>query len=182
MNCDEAFDVLTQPNSSRRQELLWHLDLCPRCRDLQKVLEPALAMFETSGPAPSGSQQDSSATFPTRQALNSESSRLPILSDEALDLAEQAAANWTNARAKRMWRRLSLVAATACCLFLGVHSWMTRKPDFGTNPASPEAATVSPNSCLWVAQDNDTAVPKGMSNHEIILSCVACHLQSDGAL
>ncbi|WP_166820202.1 hypothetical protein [Thalassoroseus pseudoceratinae] len=182
MNCDEAFDVLTQPDSPRRQELLWHLDMCPRCRELQKVLEPALLMFENHDSAPTGGSRESSMPFPMRQTLNSHVPRPVNVSEEALDLAEQTANQWKRNRVQRTWRRVGVVALSVCCMVIAVQSWMTRKSSLGTQTQAPTAATLPVDSCLWVAQDQDVSIPSTMSNHEIILSCVACHLHTDGSL
>lgn len=182
MNCDEAFEVLTQRDSMRRQELLWHLDMCPRCRELQKVLEPALLMFENQGASSSESYRESSTNMPTRQALNSQSPRPARLSNEALDLAEQTAAKWKKSRTTRIWRRFGVIAATVCCLVIAVHASMARRTEPGTELESPSAAAMPLNSCLWVAQDQETPISPNLTNHDIILSCVNCHLKTDGSL
>ena len=53
MNCDQAFDALTDNNLRDSNELTQHLDSCPRCRDMADMLDPALDLFadvlETSG-------------------------------------------------------------------------------------------------------------------------------------
>jgi len=54
MNCDEAFDAITDADGRNTDQFRWHLDRCPRCRQMQQVLEPALALFDSAadqGPA-----------------------------------------------------------------------------------------------------------------------------------
>ena len=42
MNCDTAFDLLTDPNGSRSSALAEHFETCARCRHMQQTLAPAL--------------------------------------------------------------------------------------------------------------------------------------------
>lgn len=63
MNCDHAFDCLTDPARRNDEALQSHLDDCPRCRDMAEVLSPALDLFgdaitETSGFTGPWSQPD----------------------------------------------------------------------------------------------------------------------------
>lgn len=46
MNCDQAFDCLTNPHQRESDALQRHLNACPRCRDLADALEPALTLFD----------------------------------------------------------------------------------------------------------------------------------------
>ena len=48
MNCDQAFDSMTDNRLRGSSELHAHFATCPRCRDLADVLEPALGLFEQS--------------------------------------------------------------------------------------------------------------------------------------
>ena len=45
MNCDDVFEALTDPALSQSAELERHLANCPRCRQLQQVLEPARSLL-----------------------------------------------------------------------------------------------------------------------------------------
>ena len=42
MNCDTAFDLMTDANGSRSGALARHFVTCPRCRQMQETLAPAL--------------------------------------------------------------------------------------------------------------------------------------------
>ncbi|MEZ5943864.1 MAG: hypothetical protein R3C18_20905 [Planctomycetaceae bacterium] len=44
MNCDEVFDLLTSPVENASPQLGEHLHQCPRCRDLQEAIAPALSV------------------------------------------------------------------------------------------------------------------------------------------
>jgi hypothetical protein len=45
MNCDLAFDCLTDPARRQCAELTEHLTRCPRCRDMAEALEPAIDLL-----------------------------------------------------------------------------------------------------------------------------------------
>jgi|GEM_PF-1044305 len=45
MNCDLAFDCLTDPARRDCDELAAHLQNCPRCRDMAEALEPAIDLL-----------------------------------------------------------------------------------------------------------------------------------------
>jgi len=42
MNCDTAFDLMTDSHGSRSGALAQHFETCPRCRRMQETLAPAL--------------------------------------------------------------------------------------------------------------------------------------------
>ncbi len=42
MNCDQAFECITDPTVVGDDALDAHLQNCPRCRDMAEILEPAL--------------------------------------------------------------------------------------------------------------------------------------------
>ena len=46
MNCDQAFDCLTDSRRRHSAELERHLANCPRCRQMHDTLEPALDLFD----------------------------------------------------------------------------------------------------------------------------------------
>src|SRR5688572_14840650 len=46
MNCDQAFDNLTDPARRSSPELSRHLASCARCRQMHETLAPALALFD----------------------------------------------------------------------------------------------------------------------------------------
>lgn len=47
MNCDEAFDRLTDPAGANDDLLQTHLAECPRCRDMAELLRPALDLIQS---------------------------------------------------------------------------------------------------------------------------------------
>ncbi len=71
MNCDEAFEHLTDPNLRDHQELRWHLELCPRCRQMKEILDPALELFD-----PPASDDEEESGFPEFEESSIEDSFL----------------------------------------------------------------------------------------------------------
>ena len=89
MNCDDVFDALTDPALSQMAALDAHLAHCPRCRQLQQVLEPARSLLCGELPAelPGLDESADKASFSKMPA--------PVLSVEAVGLAEMIAAQLT---------------------------------------------------------------------------------------
>ena len=71
MNCDEAFEYLTDSSLRDHQELRWHLELCPRCRQMKEILDPALELFD-----PPASHDEEELTFPEFEESSFEDSFL----------------------------------------------------------------------------------------------------------
>ena len=163
MNCDQAFDALTDPERCHDQELERHLDACPRCRQMQAVLEPALALFDEPLPA-------TSAPFsPAAQA--------PLLSAETVRMAEREAAALRRRAAGRRFTRTGVIAALAAsaALFamgaltaLGLATAHEQRAD--SRPVQPAAVA---EQCLWSLQDREQ---ESGSARAVVLSCVSCHL------
>lgn len=85
MNCDTAFDLMTDPHGSRSGALVEHFANCPRCRRMQETLAPALNFLDNGA---------SSDETPSQcgEVAGSSSLREPFVTTEALQLARQAAA------------------------------------------------------------------------------------------
>src|SRR5262245_61246657 len=86
MNCDTAFDLMTDAEGSRSLALARHFDECPRCRQMQATLSPALDFLVETRPA-DGARDHSVAHSATARAGR----RQPIVTAEALRIAQQTA-------------------------------------------------------------------------------------------
>ncbi|VAX42737.1 hypothetical protein MNBD_PLANCTO02-3315 [hydrothermal vent metagenome] len=71
MNCDEAFEYLTDPKLRDRSELRWHLELCPRCRQMKDILDPALPLL---GDDDDNDNDDDGLSFPEYEESSFEDS------------------------------------------------------------------------------------------------------------
>src|SRR5262245_62719666 len=86
MNCDTAFDLMTNAEGSRSVALARHLDECPRCRQMQATLSPALDFLVATPPADGAHEP---AVPPSATAGTGR--RQPIVTAEALRIAQQTA-------------------------------------------------------------------------------------------
>ena len=83
MNCDTAFDLMTDPHGSRSGALAEHFGTCPRCRRMQETLAPALEFLA----------DDPALSWANRESTHSAAGGQPIVTAEAVQLARQAATN-----------------------------------------------------------------------------------------
>ncbi len=182
MNCDEAFEAMTDPSAPDNSALKWHLEFCPRCREMQDVLAPALAMLSTESVA----KEDSPANRLPSSFTDFESSHSAprrFLTPEAVQIAEQTARTLHPARkwfSARHWPRWIAVGALSLLVSLGLYFLTTK-----SEPARPAHADpiMLANHCLWkqpapVKTATRTIEPtETNSSRWIVLSCVACHLE-----
>ena len=166
MNCDDAFDLLTDPSRPATLELDRHLGLCPRCRQMRDVLEPALALFEGDDP-------------PREPACDSAPARArtaPLLTPEAVQLAERAAGELRRASAGRFAPRRTWTAAASCAAvaLVGLAVSFSAALLTGNEPAAPRGAAtpVTGTVCLWQSPEQAAEA----QSRSIVLSCMACHL------
>lgn len=173
MNCDEAFDALTDPSESNQSALNWHLEFCPRCREMREVLAPALAMFAAESLAP---EAPAPHRLPERSIENPPRhiSR-PFLTPEAIRVAELSARNLHPAR-KRGAMRWITVGMIGLLTALGV--FFAMNPSESASPRNSDPLLLA-DKCLWTQRDAHP--PAGSadqpSSRWVVLSCVACHLE-----
>ncbi|MCH9653185.1 MAG: hypothetical protein K0U86_05260 [Planctomycetes bacterium] len=200
MNCDEAFDLMTHPTDHNSEELVWHLELCPRCQQMKETLAPALEplhqfledlsetdeLTEFFADAQQTSDQESASALPQ--------TRKPFLSEESVRMAEQAATRLRTAagtsqvtkqthKSKPYQKRLMQAALILLAGFLMGWGISSGGPGSHYLPSGVNGLS-SQQPCLWVAQRDSAANPTDIQNRDqasvnkVVLSCVACHLQS----
>ncbi len=187
MNCDEAFDALTDPACADAAELADHLLNCRRCRELKQVLEPALSLL--CGDLPAEPAMTGALPNEGRGNDHAVASQKSFLSVEAISVAEAAAARLASLSAPSAGRpvvrlpghRISgrAVQGVLCaalgglavfCIGLWVgKSDVARQPSLvpGVIPAGVCTRNAVPQKATQT-RENARAV---------ILSCVACHLR-----
>ncbi len=187
MNCDDAFDALTDPACANTAELAAHLAQCPRCRDLKQVLEPALSLLCGDLPA----EPAMPARLPNEgRGKDAVAPQKAFLSVEAIGVAEAAAARLTSLSAtsgsrppvrasRRRFSRMAL-QGVLCAAFGGlavfcIGLW-AGKADVARQP-SLVPAVVPAGVCARNAVPQKATKTPGESARAVILSCVACHLQ-----
>jgi len=187
MNCDEAFDALTDPASADTAELAEHLVKCPRCRELKQVLEPALSLL--CGDLPAEPAMPAALPNEGRGNADAVASQKSFLSVEAIGMAEAAAARLASlsvARGNRPVVRLpghrisgrtlqgllcaALGGLAVFCIGLWVgKSDVTPQPRLapGVIPAGVCTRNAVPQKARQTRENART----------VILSCVACHMR-----
>jgi hypothetical protein len=181
MNCDDVFDALTDPALSQTAALDAHLAHCPRCRQLQQVLEPARSLLCGELPAelPGLDESADEASFSKQPA--------PALSVEAVGLAETIAAQLTANSGKsrpprRPFARRALVVgalrSAAFVLFgmLAVYCLGARNGDSDAH-ALPALVPGTAKACTRLDLQKKDQPP--LDARRVILSCVGCHM-NDG--
>lgn len=163
MNCDQAFDDLTNPLLLDRTELEQHLRDCARCRQMQETLAPALSWMT-----------DSPADWPGPLSKADDSG--PLLTVQALQVAERCAVELQSRRRPDrktlIQRGLALTAVALCGMAFG--AWgVDRKA-----VPSPVAVPVDGKQltdCLWTQPGRETTLAEP-SARNIVASCILCHV------
>jgi hypothetical protein len=176
MNCDEAFDALTDIDGRESDELERHLNLCPRCRQMREVLAPALSLFGTDDGSRFGGTDERTHADPA------ESIRKQFLSVEAVQMARETAQRLAAARKRRPDRPrrhtrwlIAQVAAAAAAVALAftLFAPIASGPERKSSADAPGA--VSLPQCLWKNRSNvDEA---RADSHAVVSRCVACHFE-----
>jgi len=184
MNCDEAFDALTDPAQTDAESLARHLADCPRCRELKLVLEPALSLLCGELPAERPYAWDSPDEL-SKDGFGAQKP-VPFLSTEAVALAESVAQQLTSHRAAKcatsngffpVRRGLAIAARSTALVLLGALAVLCfDQQSRSGRPVVPAAAPlIRGQSCTRgeIAKDSDGK----QDARNVILSCVECHLK-----
>jgi hypothetical protein len=180
MNCDHAFEALTDPSQCDDLALSAHLAECPRCRDLKAVLEPAL--FLLCGDLP----HEPSSEARGSQGPGCGRPRSQVLSEEVVRIAEQAArvlaaSSAGRVRSERAFARPkrtgTLLRSAALVLFgafaaYGVTAWQRPSESGGDRPLVPIDANRRCSRREVGQGARGTRDPRG-----VLLSCASCHLR-----
>lgn len=197
MNCDEAFELITHPTDHQCEELQWHLQLCPRCRQMQETLAPALSSFHQLLDASSEVDELPNHYSDMQQSTDHEelpafpAAGKPFLSAETVRMAEQAATRLSAetdmnrkpdspAPLKSSHKRLMNAALILMAGVLMGWGISLEVPESSVPGAA--SAPQGKQSCVWIAQRDEISRPAvrmdKSSVNSVVLSCVACHLQS----
>ena len=169
MNCDTAFDLMTDADGGRSLALARHLDDCPRCRAMQATLAPALDYLAPGLPV--AFAPEPSAFFSSSGATGR---RQPLVTADALAVARQCAAGLTartdapRVRLLRLTERsLRYAAVFAAGMLLAFTLFETRRP---AAPV-PDAA----RTCTRQEAARSDAQRTAAETRALALSCAACH-------
>ena len=169
MNCNDAFDCMTDPASGRKHQLTAHLEQCPRCRQMREVLEPALELF---GPA---SPQAREAVEGHSGLPFGKSGSSPLVTPETIRLAQNAASRLNRgARRDRDLLRRMVALSVRYTTALAIGALVA----FCVVGVSENRGTsgVAAASCLWTdAREPDATLE--LRAPALVAACVACHVE-----
>jgi hypothetical protein len=166
MNCDTAFELMTDAGGCQSAALAQHLGGCPRCRQMQETLAPALGFLADSAWSSSAHEP-----FGDRDEASGNASRHPFLTLEALKVARDAASALSARTETRPDRRnavfgraLRFAAVFAAGVVLGLILLENRD-----RPA-PQG-----KECARHAAARDGITRSDAEVQRLALSCAACH-------
>ncbi|SFH83680.1 hypothetical protein [Planctomicrobium piriforme] len=165
ISCDDAFHLITDPHASQHGELQAHLQDCPRCRDLADALSPLLSSLTTPAPeSPRTFSMTLPAGEPAVQIAHESAERLNSWMAPRKASASYRAGRWT-------WKILS--ASRYAAVFVG---GVAAALGFAAlQPSSPAAASPADrNVCVWSTRQ----VAESHGSADVVLTCVACHLNT----
>jgi len=175
MNCDQAFECLTDSETGDDSALQDHLDHCPRCRDMAEILEPALR-FVTGDSA----QAWSTSAWEFSKNI-AEPATQPFLTEQAVRVAENAATgllarNNRQQRTRRnRWLAVALLAPLiALAMFLAEQDDAPISQPAQYSASGPALGTCTRASVAMLAKRDET--DREISAYEVVLSCNVCHL------
>lgn len=168
MNCDQAFDCLTDPVQRSGDDLRRHLRSCPRCRDLADALEPALELFGASDPARTSGESGLKEIdwFELAQRHDDATRDRPSNQSKSAPLERSLAqARVDERRAQREGVRIALALIFIGVITAAVAHW-------GRDSSSPlgRVAAFDTDSCLRLRID------EGHEPAPTLAACLACHL------
>ncbi len=169
MNCDQAFDALTDNNLRGSNELIQHLDSCPRCRDMADMLDPALDLFtdvvEASGEFEAAATTDN---FGNEYSDNAESA--PASEQAPSTRPRTAHRPWMCTVSRRAAsQRDGLRVAAFLMLIAAMMAAMVNVERADRNHA---VAISLPADCQRSATTESSA-------DNVVAGCVACHLKAE---
>jgi cytochrome c553 len=169
MNCDQAFDALTDNDLRGSHELIQHLDGCPRCRDMADMLDPALDLFtdvlEASGEFEASAPTDN---FANEYSDNVESA--PTSEHAPSTRPRTASRPWLQTSQRRAASQRDGLRVAAFLMLIAVMvAAMVNVERGGRNDA---VAISLPADCQRSATTES-------SSDNVVAGCVACHLKAE---
>lgn len=168
MNCDQAFDALTDNNLRGSNELIQHLDACPRCQDMADMLDPALNLFDDV--LETSVEFESSAPTDNFGNEYSDSAELSPTSEHAPSTRPSTAKRpWLHTASRRAASQRDGFRVAAFLILIAVMmAAMVNVERGGRN----DAVTIAlPDDCQRSANTDS-------SSDNVVTGCVACHLNA----
>lgn len=170
MNCDQAFDSLTDPLQRTSDELRRHLQVCPRCLQMQETLEPALGLF--GAVAAESAENEESRSQPAWESAPS---------PQAVRVAESTArkltphASFSLLVRQSRWKQALTLAAV---FLIGAMTTVGIDALVGDTGAHGIGTPQTTAACTWQSGKPEADGNPEVDSRGVVLSCVACHLKS----
>jgi hypothetical protein len=168
MNCDQAFDALTDKILRNGDLLIQHLDTCPRCRDMADMLDPALNLFEDVV-EPSGEFE---APAPTEVFADDHSTSVesaPTLDRTPSTRPQTANRPWLQTSQRRAASQRDGVRVAAFLMLIAV--LMAAMVNVERGSRNDAVAISLPADCQRSSTTESSA-------DNVVAGCVACHLNA----
>ena len=169
MNCDQAFDALTDNGRRDSHALIEHLDSCPRCRDMADMLDPALDLFtdvleasgefETFASSEDYADEYSEKVEPASSPQNSPSTSPRTANRPWLQTSQRRAASQRDGF--RVAAFLMLIAVMMAAM------------------VNVERGSRSDAVAISLPADCQRSTTTESSSDNVVAGCVACHLRAE---
>ncbi|MCH8830028.1 MAG: hypothetical protein IID45_10675, partial [Planctomycetes bacterium] len=159
MNCDQAFEWITEPSRRNQPALQQHLRHCRRCRQMQEVLAPALELLTPAADEiiPGFEPAAMHSGFESQPPPHA----IPFLSPASVRVAEQSARTLARTEVKAIEfkpsqrTRFSRLAGIAAALLIGAGlAFAAFGPVFRRSADKPVATMDAPKKCRWTQRDD----------------------------
>ncbi len=180
MNCDMAFEHLTDPNRRGHDELQRHLAVCPRCRQMKETLEPAFDLLDAAAGHEESDRSLTNSLVDQDDWRIGEAQSEPLrLSGEAVRLAEAAATELASASPScRLLRRTAFCSALRyAAVFLAGVACSLAVVSLCTDHGRQVATPFSLKDCTF--QRSEQLGHRQFNAHSAVITCVACHFETE---
>lgn len=172
MNCDMAFDLMTDPNGGRSQLLREHLAQCPRCRQMQATLAPALDWLADMQPSDAEAPP---ASVPSNASASASGGPQIAVLGEAVEIARLAAETLSQRAAPpgvRLRRWMIAAARSAALVAAGAGVALALVPQHAPTAAPLQGA----GECRRHDLAAENSAEKSIDElRRLIANCAACH-------
>lgn len=161
MNCDDAFEYMTDVTRQDAGDLQWHLDMCPRCRRMKETLEPALSLLTMDPPEMPPSHEPVPPMSRVDELLGAQANRRRQAEPKS------ARAHVPYPVHTSGFRRFAAVAVAALTILAGVLLMSSPGQSSGANSVDSLG-----DICMWKQRDVETEASSPMA---VVASCLDCH-------
>jgi hypothetical protein len=170
MNCDQAFDYLTNPQLRDAEELQAHFSTCPRCRNLADVLEPALGLFDDPHDIDSMQDHDSWQSENEHDGAVLEFDEVHSQSSQQNTPQHRVqSAPWMNAQRQQQRRSARRDGSKVAILLLFVAAITAAFANVGREERAEQRVAANAVPCIREATD------VGLAPNKMVAQCVSCH-------